>query len=236
MALYLEQFGPLNLAVRKLRDLPASFTAFPRVAAAYPLLDGRTVAQVIERSPLAPLETCAVLAALRRFGGLRLEQPRRATPVRPMPWLQHPLAARRDDPLFDAQHDLAAGLRSFQLVQSRLSARYTPWALCKFLRAPAPSPTDPQRGTALVLMLDAIQDALSWQVTSETGWQSEEFLGRDLNAMVVLAPAGRLTVVGTPYVGKPLRRTVTAAPRTFTALRAERGLCRWRCEETAWPW
>ena len=92
------------------------------------------------------------------------------------------------------------------------------------------------RGCSTRWLPDAIQDALSWQVTSETGWQSEEFLGRDLNAMVVLAPAGRLTVVGTPYVGKPLRRTDTPAPRTFTALRAERGLCRWRCEETAWPW
>ena len=236
MELYVEQLGPLNLEVHKLRDLPLSLTAFPRVAAVCPLLDGRTLAQVIDRSPLAPLETCAVLAMFRRAGGLRLQEPwsDRAPPA--APWLERPLAARRDDALYAAQQDLALGLRGFQLVQSRLVEGYTPWARCKFLRAPAPPPPDPQNGAAVILLVDTIQDAMVWEVTSENDWRSGEFLGRALNAMVVLAPVGRLTVLGTPYVGRPVRRTVTATPRMFTALRVEPGLRRWRCEETEWGW
>lgn len=236
LELYLEQLGPLWLEVHPLHEVPLALQAFPRVAAVYPLVDGRTLAQVIDRSQLAPLETCAVLAALRRAGGVRFQEPEARRAPTAAPWLEQPLVARRDDALYAAQRDLARGLRGFQLVQSHLAESYTPWARCKFLRAPAPPPPDPQHGTAVVLMLDAVQDAMSWQVSSETGWQSEEFVGRALNAMVVLAPAGRLTVVGIPYAGGPVRRTVTVAPRTFTALRVEQGAWRWRCEELNWSW
>ncbi len=236
MELYVDQLGPLTLEAHKLGDVPLSLMAFPRVAVVYPLLDGRSLARIIDRSPLAPLETCAVLATLGRAGWLRLQEPWTARTHPAAQWLEQPLAARRDDALYAAQQDLAVALRTFQLVQSRLAEGYSPWARCKFLRVAAPPPDDPRQATAVVLMLDAVHDAMVWTVTSESGWCSGEFLGRALDAMVVLAPPGRLTVVGTPYVGRPVRQSVTSAARTMTALRATPKAWRWRFEKTTWDW
>ena len=136
--------------------------------------------------------------------------------------------------LADLHRELAPALRRFQAARRQAEQGYDPWVRCPFLRVPAPAPADLGKAGALVVLVDAVESYLVWQVASDDGWQAEEFSTLPLHARVVTTPAGWITLAATEPCGRGVEREVEVAPGEVVFLRVVPGAGRWNWDEMRW--
>jgi hypothetical protein len=118
---------------------------------------------------------------------------------------------------------LAVALRAFQAERLAGERGYDPWARCPFWRVRGPSPDDVEKAGALVILVDALESYLVWEVTAAGGWKSGEFSTHPLEARAVMVPAGWVTLRAVAPSGQMTEREVEVEVRTVVALRVEPG-------------
>ncbi|MFZ4580904.1 MAG: hypothetical protein ACOYOB_21175, partial [Myxococcota bacterium] len=96
--------------------------------------------------------------------------------------LPQPGARRESGAMRQAKVRLAAALRAFQADRRAAESGYDPWARCPFWRVASPAPDEPAQAGALVVLVDALESYLVWEVTAAGGWQSGEFSTHPLEA------------------------------------------------------
>lgn len=220
---YAGVLGPWSRTVqlRQYADLPVVMRVLPRIVAVVPLLSGRSVASVLCESPLAPLETCAVLSMLHRQRVLRFGEDR--GDVNAPELLDQPFRPRALDPAYQCQHRLAATLLAFQRSEAHDETAYTAWAKCEFKRVAAPMP-DPLAAAAVVVLVDELETPGCLQVRNDS-WDSGEVLARVLQGHVFQVPAGAVELTLAPYVGRVVRWSLECGPNQVKLVRLAK---RWR--------
>ena len=129
---------------------------------------------------------------------------------------------------------LAHALREFQASRLAMEDGYDPWARCPFWRVPAPDLAQPDLAGAVVVLVDAVESYLVWQARAESGWRCEEFSTQPLEARVVAAPAGWLTLCATAPDGKVSEREVEVCSGEVVFVRVQPRGGAWRWDEVRW--
>jgi hypothetical protein len=165
--------------------------------------------------------------ALAQVIDLQAERQRRSLGAQPG-------VRRESSALGQAKTRLAAALRAFQADRRACETSYDPWARCPFWRVPSPAPDDPARAGVVVVLVDALESYLVWEVSAAGGWKSGEFSTHPLEARVVMAPAGWVTLRAVAPSGAMTEREIEVEARTVVAVRVEPGRCGWGFDDVRW--
>ncbi len=231
---YDAQLGPSTRSVGQTLVLPPTILNFQRIARLWPLLDGRPLEQVVQLSPLDLLSTCATVSLLQQLDIIRLGRiPTGWTGTTLPAELPNLITPRASDPQLPTRDRIAQRMRAFQQDQRETASGNSPWVRARLWWVPAPALPRLEPCGALVLLIDALDTTMVWQIEHARGWQTRDFGAKELEGHAILVPTGAMLLRGKPLHGRAFQRRIVMEPGHLYLYRFHSWMREWQQERVA---